>query len=145
MAKTLSHQSRTCGPAFIYSFVYRASKRGVRSKQGFSDSFGLSACQTADNYNNSSWLNERKIANFWMRKGLFTRAIWCLTIDILDYVFYWRERRGQTTAIHKRISCCIDSHELITYTNMVYVINPFSGNFLGGLHLTSKIVWRWTE
>ena len=32
------------------------------------------------------------------RKGLFTRVILCLAIDILEYVFNRRERRGQTTA-----------------------------------------------
>ena len=52
------------------------------------------------------------------RKGLFTRAILCFAIDILEYVFNWRERRGQTTANHKRISSCVDCHEFITYTRM---------------------------
>ena len=42
-------------------------------------------------------------------------------IDILEYVFNWRERRGQTTANHKRISCFIDCHEFITYTGMTIV------------------------
>ena len=52
------------------------------------------------------------------RKWLFTRATLCLAIDILGYVFNWRERQGQTTANHKRISCCVDCHEFITYIRM---------------------------
>ena len=47
-------------------------------------------------------------------KGLFKREILCLAINILEYVFYWLERRGQTGANHKRISCCIDCQEFIT-------------------------------
>ena len=50
--------------------------------------------------------------------GLFTRAILCLAIDIVEYVFHCRERRGQTRANHKRIPWCIDCHEFITYARI---------------------------
>ena len=39
-------------------------------------------------------------------------------IDILEYVFNWRERRGQTGANYKRMSGYIDCHEFITYSSM---------------------------
>ena len=51
-------------------------------------------------------------------KGLFTREILCLAIDILECVFNRRKRQGQTTANHKRISYFVDCHEFITNTKM---------------------------
>ena len=54
-------------------------------------------------------------------KGLFTHAILCLAIDILKYVFNWRECPRQTAANLKRISCFTDCHEFITYTRVTII------------------------
>ena len=39
-------------------------------------------------------------------------------IDILEYVLYRREHRGQTGANHKRVSCSKDCHGVIAYTRI---------------------------
>ena len=72
----------------------------------------------------SHWILENLLYSSMLRnlgmipKWLFTSAILCLAIDILEYVFNWLERQGQTAANHKRMSCSIDYHEFVTYTRM---------------------------
>ena len=58
-------------------------------------------------------------------KDLSTLEILCVEIHILEYVFNWRECRGQTAANHKRISCWIDCHEFIPYTRMTIAMCDF--------------------
>ena len=64
----------------------------------------------------------------------FSRAILFLAIDILEYVFNCRECRGQTTANHKRISCCIDCHVFTTYTRIDHILHkPASPQINAGI------------
>ena len=58
-------------------------------------------------------------------KGLFTNATFYVAIDILEYVFNWRQRRRLTTANHKQISCCLDCHEFVTNTRMIITTCDF--------------------
>ena len=54
----------------------------------------------------------------WPDKGLFTLAILCLAIDIVEYVLNRRGHQGQIAANHKQISFNVYCQWCIAYTRM---------------------------